>query len=338
MKRTALAACVVVVLGAEPGPVTSTFGEWTGHVETGVMAIGAETTGTRLRTDAAGFDLSATGAIAARLQERSGQQVTVRGRLRVRPGVEIAERRIVTVTEITRPLPSVQRPGGDPIYLAFWWRAVDGRIGAKIAALPTAVRTDLEARLARRSTEADAFVESPEAALARMRADLEAALVAYNPAAVREAAQYVEIATLSHEWEGLPEAPLAEATFAASYLEKHQDSGLRQYLELFQLHRLRAAFEAGEFSTVFPPRHLGPQEVSAFSITARDAAARYRALSARVQQSSDPVSRALAADIDAELYVYLDVDAHPNGSPPGRLGGSAAPAASMTGSTGILRK
>jgi hypothetical protein len=303
----------VAALGAAQTE-TPRFGEWTGRVETGVMAIGGETTGTRLVSDKTTLDLSATGALAARLRELSGQSVTLRGRLRVRPGIEMRERRIITVTEITRPVPSVQRDGGDPIYLAFWWRAADGRIGEKIAALPAPVRGELEKRLARRPrTEPNTFVESPEASVARLRADLEAALVAYSPAAAPEAADYVRNATLSYEWEAFPDGPLAEAAYAAAYLEKHPTSALRQYLELFQLHRLRAAFEAGEYSAALPPRHLGAQGVAGFSSAAREAAKRYRALRTRVGLSSDPLFRALAADIDAELYVYVDVGAHPGG-------------------------
>ena len=309
--------CVVVVAVAALGAAqteTSRFGEWTGRVETGVMAIGGETTGTRLVTDKIFFDLSATGTVAARLRELSGQSVTLRGRLRVRPGIEMRERRLITVTEITRPVPSVQRDGGDPIYLAFWWRATDGRIGEKIAALPAPVRAELEKRLARRPrSDADSFVESPEASAARLRADLQAALVAYNPAAAREAADYVRNATLSYEWEAFPDGPLAEAAYAAAYLDKHPDSALRQYLELFQLHRLRAAFEAGEYSAAFPPRHLGAEGAAGFSRAAREAAERYRALRTHIGLSSDPLFSALAADIDAELYVYVDVGAHPGG-------------------------
>ena len=313
MMTCILAAGAAVAIGFAQTE-SSRFGEWSGQVETGVMAIGGETTGTRLVSDKTFFDLSAVGAIAARLRELSGQPVTVRGRLRVRPGVEVGERRIITVTEITRPAPAEQRDGGDPIYLAFWWRGTDGRIGEKIAALPASVREELERRLARRKRpELDTFVESPEASLARLRADLEAALVAYTPAAAREAADYAGNATLSYEWEGFPDAPLAEAAHAAAYLEKHPDSVLRQYLELFELHRLRAAFEAGEYSAAFPPRHLAAEAVAGFSKAARDAAERYGALRRRVLRSSDPLFRALAADIDAELYLYLDVGAHPGG-------------------------
>jgi hypothetical protein len=313
MKSFIVAMTVTLALGAIQR-ATSQFGEWTGRVEAGVMAIGGETTGVRLVSETTSFDLSASGTIAARLRELSGQPVTVRGRLVVRPGIEIRERRIITVTEIVRPTPSVHRPGGDLIYLAFWWRAVDGRIAEKIAALPAPARGELERRLARRPrAEADTFVESPEASLARTREELEAALVAYSPAAAGEAAEYAKNARLSYEWEGDPGGPLAEAAYAAGYVEKNPGSPLRQYLELFQLHRLRAAFEAGEYAAAFPAPHLTPAAVAELSRASRDAADRYRALTKRIKASSDPLLAALAADIDAELYVYLDVAAHPGG-------------------------
>ena len=311
---TSLFPAVLLALalaGAQTTP--SPFGEWTGRVQTGMMAIGGETTGTRLVTAQTTFDLSAAGAVAARLRELSGQEVTLRGRLSVRPGVEIGQRRIITVTEVRRPGPSARRPGGDPIFLAFWWRGTDGRIGEKIAALPPAVRGELERRLARRQkSPPDAFVESPEAAVAQRREDLEAALVAYaGPDTAAEAAAYAAGAALSYEWEGFPDGPLGEATYAADYLEKRPDSALRQYLELFQLQRLRAAFEAAEFSAAFPPSHLDAAVVAGFSRAARDAAARYRALFTRVQVSPDALFTALADDIDDELYLYIDVGAHP---------------------------
>jgi hypothetical protein len=308
-----LAGVAAAALAGAQASSGSQFGEWTGRVQTGVMAIGGESTGTRLATGDATFELSATGAIAARLRELAGQEVTLRGRLRVRPGVEIGARRIITVTEVRRPGPSVRRPGGDLIYLAFWWRGTDGRIGEKIAALPAGVRTELARRLARRqASPPDTFVESPEAALARRREELEDALVAYaGPQAAAEAAAYAAGAALSSEWEGFPDGPLGEAAYAADYLEMHPDSALRQYLELFQLQRLRAAFEAGEFSAAFPPAHLNSADVAGFSRAARGAADRYRALWARVQASSEALFAALAADIDAEAYVYIDVGAHP---------------------------
>jgi hypothetical protein len=306
-----LSTLLFALAAPQSGP--SQFGEWAGRVETGVMAIGGETTGIRLVTAGPEFDLTATATIAARLRELGGRSVTVRGRLRVQPGVELRERRIVDVTEIVRPIPSVQRPGGDLIYLTFWWRDIDGRIAEKIAALPEPARSELKRRLDRRQrAEPDSFVESPEAAMDRMRADLEAALRAYSPAApAREAADYAANATLFYEWEGFPDGPLAEAAFAAAYLEKHPDSALRQYLELFQLHRLRAAFEAAEYSAALPPRDLPAAGVAALSAAARAAADRYRALRTRIEFSSDPLFSFLAADIDAELYVYLDVGAHP---------------------------
>ena len=316
MKLCIIAVAVTVSLGTIQS-ATSQFGEWTGRVETGLMAIGGETTGVRLVSDSSSFELSASGTIGGRLRELSGQPVTLRGRLVVRPGVEIRERRIITVTEIVRPAPSVHRPGGDLIYLAFWWRAVDGRIAEKIAALPAPVRSELERRLARRPrVEADTFVESPEAALARMREELETALVAYSPEAAREAADYARNARLSYEWEGEPDGPLAEAAYAAAYLEKNPGSALRQYLELFQLHRLRAAFEAGEFAGALSAPNPPAASATAASKATRDAAERYRTLMTRIKPSTDPVFATLAADIDAELYVYLDVAAHPGRDAP----------------------
>jgi hypothetical protein len=73
-----------------------------GIVHTGRIAIGGETTGVTITTDDGEFELDALGdaALAKRLGELDGKRATVEGRLTIRAGVEVPERRIVEVTRI----------------------------------------------------------------------------------------------------------------------------------------------------------------------------------------------------------------------------------------------
>lgn len=76
--------------------------EWTGTVHAGVVAIGGETTGIVLETAKGKFELkAATDAVLADLKKADGKKATVRGTLARQPGVEKAERVIITVTKVT---------------------------------------------------------------------------------------------------------------------------------------------------------------------------------------------------------------------------------------------
>jgi opacity protein-like surface antigen len=76
--------------------------EWTGKLQTGVVAIGGETTGTVLQTKEGSFELSfgQDKGLRNSAEKFGGKQVTVTGKLNVRKGVEVKERRIITVTAI----------------------------------------------------------------------------------------------------------------------------------------------------------------------------------------------------------------------------------------------
>lgn len=86
----------------KPAAGAGVTGEWTGKVLTGVVAIGGETTGIVLETAQGRLELQCDAAQRAALDGLKGQQVTVRGKLDIRPGVEMPERRIITVTEIVK--------------------------------------------------------------------------------------------------------------------------------------------------------------------------------------------------------------------------------------------
>ncbi len=74
--------------------------EWTGKLQTGVFTIGGETTGIVLMTKGGSFelDLGKNKELRDKANKLNGKQVTVTGTLNVRKGVEVKERRIITVT------------------------------------------------------------------------------------------------------------------------------------------------------------------------------------------------------------------------------------------------
>lgn len=77
--------------------------EVTGKVETGIMAIGGETTGTTITTeDKKSYELDLHGdkALIKAADGLNGKQAVVKGKLTVKAGVEIAERRIIRVETI----------------------------------------------------------------------------------------------------------------------------------------------------------------------------------------------------------------------------------------------
>ena len=65
------------------------------------MAIGGETTGTIISDGKTSYELDAKDAsLKAKLKGFSGKQVTVKGTLTVKAGVEIGERRIIMVEAV----------------------------------------------------------------------------------------------------------------------------------------------------------------------------------------------------------------------------------------------
>lgn len=74
----------------------------TGKLQHPVLAIGGETTGTVIQAKDKAYELDLKGnkALLKQVESLKGKQVTVVGALRVVKGVEIPERRVVTVTEI----------------------------------------------------------------------------------------------------------------------------------------------------------------------------------------------------------------------------------------------
>ena len=76
--------------------------EMKGTLEVGIAAIGGETTGTIIKTKDGTFelDLSKNKEAQQKAIKLSGKDVTVSGTLIVKPGVEVKERKIITVTAL----------------------------------------------------------------------------------------------------------------------------------------------------------------------------------------------------------------------------------------------
>lgn len=105
--RQILMAAAVVLLAVLPGttqePKDKKEAVWTGKLQTGVFAIGGETTGIVLATKDKGrfeLDLGKNKALREQAEKLNGKQVEVKGTLMIRKGVEIKERRIITVTSV----------------------------------------------------------------------------------------------------------------------------------------------------------------------------------------------------------------------------------------------
>lgn len=76
--------------------------EMKGALEVGIVAIGGETTGTILKTKDGTFelDLAKNKELQQKAIKLNGKEVAVSGTLVIRPGVEVKERKIITVTTL----------------------------------------------------------------------------------------------------------------------------------------------------------------------------------------------------------------------------------------------
>jgi hypothetical protein len=95
------------VLAATPCPAQTAADdvvrvEVTGTLQTGIAAIGGETTGTLIRSGGVTWELDLRGdpAMTAAAAKLNGRRVVVTGTLTSRPGVEVPRRDIVVVTAL----------------------------------------------------------------------------------------------------------------------------------------------------------------------------------------------------------------------------------------------
>jgi acetyl esterase/lipase len=104
---------VVALSGARAGEAAKAV-ELRGILRTGIVAIGGETTGTIIQTDKGSFelDLGSGKELRAKAERLAGKTVVVKGTLTIRKGVEIRERRIVTV-RVLEPVEAAKQPKAD---------------------------------------------------------------------------------------------------------------------------------------------------------------------------------------------------------------------------------
>jgi hypothetical protein len=71
-----------------------------GKLQTGIMAIGGETTGIQIRTDAGAFELEIDAKQQGEAKKLAGKTVIVTGSLIIKPGVTRGPRTIIKVATI----------------------------------------------------------------------------------------------------------------------------------------------------------------------------------------------------------------------------------------------
>jgi hypothetical protein len=93
------------------------------------------------------------------------------------------------------------------------------------------------------------------------------------------------------------EIPLWQAELAESYLKTHRDSALTPYLYAYLMVQYRLAFERQVAA-----QHLAGQKTSA---------KKYRVFRQRGLEATDPLLKAVAVDIDAQIYLQRPTAEHP---------------------------
>jgi hypothetical protein len=103
--RNCLALGMVLLL-AVPGLAAGKKVQFKGKLQTGIVAIGGETTGVILDVKKKGkvvryeLDLTKNKALRDKADKLNGKEVEVKGTLNVRKGLAVKERRIITVTSL----------------------------------------------------------------------------------------------------------------------------------------------------------------------------------------------------------------------------------------------
>jgi len=200
------------------------------------------------------------------------------------------------------------RPAHAPLWQAFSRPASEVEdLDASLAVLNADVLPAVEQRLDFARRYKPTLTVSPklagdEISIATTRRGIERAIAGLAGSAdVRaEAVLFAQTAVLFYEWEGESDGPLSEARFAEEYLRENPQTRIGSFLDLFLLHRYRAAFEAAEVEGNAEAKEL--------------AAERYARVWQRVQQIHDIVVQAVANDIDGAEYLYLKTPHHPRTS------------------------
>jgi hypothetical protein len=87
------------------GDTTQAMKTYEGTLQTGIMAIGGETTGVILETGEGSpyeLDLGSNEELRKLAEKLNGKKVVVQGDYKPRPGVEVSERRIIEVKSLEK--------------------------------------------------------------------------------------------------------------------------------------------------------------------------------------------------------------------------------------------
>jgi hypothetical protein len=213
---------------------------------------------------------------------------------------------IASLTAAPAAQPALATPGVDlkgKLYRSVFFSGPGGLTAGDVVSLPPQVRVRLQRYLSRRAAFKSGFTGAADsfesAAGDAKRRVVERAIVALDDDSGIEkaAADYVQRATILHEWETDASAPLEEAAYAEDFLKQNTSSPLAPYLYVFIAARQRAAFEllvAGK-----------DQE------RMKAAARKYRTFMQRARTAADPIFGLLADDLDRQPYVYSRSGQHP---------------------------
>jgi hypothetical protein len=167
-----------------------------------------------------------------------------------------------------------------------------------LASVPEPFRGRLSRFLMRRSAFQSMYEGAPGdvTAVARdaKRRAIERAIVALIDADdIRpRALAFVKTAPIAHEWEGMPDGPLAESAYAEQLLRDEPKTPLAPFLQIFIAQRQRAAAEAAALK----------QD----AVAAKAATGKYREALSRARAAADPIFALLADDLERVKFVYVN--------------------------------
>jgi hypothetical protein len=175
--------------------------------------------------------------------------------------------------------------------------------GEDVEKVPDPLRSRLARFVAKRSAFKSQYKHQaddlPEVRSDAKRRAIERAIVSLVEAEgiERMAAEFVAAAPIADQWEGLPERPLEEATFAENALKKDPSSPLAPWIYVFVAHRQRVVFES--YENVKNEAGM------------RASAKKYRAFAERARAAADPIYGALMDDMERQPFLHIKSTNHP---------------------------
>jgi hypothetical protein len=196
--------------------------------------------------------------------------------------------------------PPASRPAIDfkgRLYRAVFAAGPDTLSSGDLAPVPEPLRARLSRFLVRRAAFNSLYKGAPSdvVSVARdaKRRAIERAIVSLIEAdgIEQRAVDFVTAAPITYEWEGMPDAPLAEAAFAEQVLQKEPATPLAPFLYLFIAQRERAASEAAEHNQN--------------AAVAQAASAKAREFLQKARAVPDPIFGLVADDLERVPFVYV---------------------------------